>query len=78
MLAERAAELVRPELAARVRAAARRRQAQARTCRIMVASALVLTLGVNAILLVLERSAAPGPEQERAFLAERYELLRSL
>ena len=44
----------------------------------MAASALVLTLAVNGVLLLMARSSSTGAERERAFLAERYELLRSL
>jgi Tfp pilus assembly protein PilN len=77
-LADRAAALLLPELASRVQAAARRKQAQARMCRVMAVSALVLTIGVNGVLLLLDRSASPGAERQRAFLAEQYELLSSL
>jgi hypothetical protein len=44
----------------------------------MLVSALVLTVGANAILLVVGRNPAPSSAERRAFLAERHELLRSL
>ena len=78
VLAEQASELVRSELAERVHAAVRRRRAQSRACRIMLVSALVLTVGANAILLVVARNPASSSAERRAFLAERHELLRSL
>jgi len=77
-LVEQASELVRPDLAERVHTALRRRRAQSRACRIMLVSALVLTVGANAILLVIGRNPAPSSAERRAFLAERHELLRSL
>jgi hypothetical protein len=77
-LGDRAEALLLPDVAARVHAAVRRRQVQARNCRWMAAFALLLTLAVNGVLLFMERSSPAGAERERAFLAERYELLRSL
>jgi hypothetical protein len=77
-LRDRAEALLLPDVAARVHATVQRRRVQARSCRWMAASALVLTLAVNGVLLLMARSSSTGAERERAFLAERYELLRSL
>ena len=77
-LGDRAEALLLPDVAARVHVTVRRRRVQARNCRWMAASALLVTLGVNGVLLLMAWSSSSGAERERAFLAERYELLRSL
>ena len=77
-LGDRAGALLLPDVAARVHATVRRRRVQARNCRWMAASALLITLAVNGVLLLMARSSSAGAERERAFLAERHELLRSL
>jgi hypothetical protein len=77
-LGDRAEALLLPDVAARVHATVRLRRVQARDCRWMAASALLITLAVNGVLLLMARSSSAGAERVRTFLAERHELLRSL